>query len=131
MNNSPYISVVIPVLEEEANIQVLYGQVVKTLEPLKHSFELLFIDDGSKDRTFDILKRINSHDARAKVIRFRRNYGQTAATAAGFRFAQGEVIVTLDGDLQNDPADIPLLLSKLGNGYDIVCGWRKKRRDNF
>jgi len=88
------------------------------------------VDDGSGDRTAEILEQIHRQDARVKVIRFRRNFGQTAAMAAGFRYARGEIIISMDGDLQNDPADIPRLLDKLEEGYDVVCGWRRDRKDN-
>lgn len=131
MEEKPAISVVIPVFNEQENVRLLYQQIRKACESLQRSYEIVFVDDGSGDRTFDILEEIHSQDTRLKAIRFRKNYGQTAAMAAGFEYARGEVVVSMDGDLQNDPADIPLLLEKMNEGYDIVCGWRKNRQDKF
>ena len=131
MDNKPAISIVIPVFNEQDNVRLLYQQIRNACESLVQSYEIIFVDDGSRDRTFDILEEIHIQDARVKAIRFRKNYGQTAAMAAGFEFARGEVVISMDGDLQNDPADIPLLLDKMDEGYDIVCGWRKNRQDKF
>ena len=131
MDNKPAISIVIPVFNEEDNVQLLYQQIRKVCESLQQSYEIVFVDDGSRDRTFEILEEIHSNDPRLKAIRFRKNYGQTAAMAAGFEFARGEVVISMDGDLQNDPADIPRLLAKMDEGYDIVCGWRKNRQDKL
>ena len=125
------LSVIIPVFNEEGNIDPLYREIKGALEGLGAEYEILAIDDGSTDDSFTVLKRLHEEDPRVKVIRFRRNFGQTAAFAAGFDLAQGEVIVTLDADLQNDPADIPLLLSKIEEGYDVVSGWRVGRKDPF
>jgi len=125
------LSVIIPVFNEEGNIDPLYWEIKGALEGLGAEYEILAIDDGSTDDSFSVLKRLHEEDPRVKVIRFRRNFGQTAAFAAGFDLAQGEVIVTLDADLQNDPADIPLLLSKIEEGYDVVSGWRVGRKDPF
>jgi len=125
------LSVIIPVFNEEGNIDPLYREIKGALEGLGAEYEILAIDDGSTDDSFSVLKRLHEEDPRVKVIRFRRNFGQTAAFAAGFDLAQGEVIVTLDADLQNDPADIPLLLSKIEEGYDVVSGWRVGRKDPF
>ena len=124
------ISIVIPVYNEHDNIAPLYQKIRDACDGLEKSYEVVFVDDGSRDGTRDVLERIHRRDARVKVIRFRRNFGQTAAMAAGFRYAQGEIIISMDGDLQNDPADIPRLLDKLGEGYDVVCGWRRDRKDN-
>ena len=131
MEEKPASSVVIPVFNEQDNVRLLYQQIRKACESLRQSYEIVFVDDGSHDRTFDMLEEIHSQDARVKAIRFRKNYGQTAAMAAGFEFARGEVVISMDGDLQNDPADIPHLLEKMDEGYDIVCGWRKNRQDKF
>jgi glycosyltransferase involved in cell wall biosynthesis len=125
----PEISVVVPIFEESANIPELCRELTATLDRWGGSYEILIIDDGSTDRSFEELIRVQSRDPRLRIIRFRRNFGQTAAFAAGFAYARGRVIVTSDGDLQNDPADIPALVAKLGEGYDIVCGWRKQRKD--
>jgi glycosyltransferase involved in cell wall biosynthesis len=125
------ISIVIPLLNEEENLEILYSQLVDALEPLDYSCEIIFIDDGSTDGTYPILKKINEEDSRVWVIRFRRNFGQTAAFSAGFHLARGAVVITMDGDLQNDPADIEKLMQKMGEGYDIVSGWRIHRKDKF
>jgi len=125
------VSVVIPVFNEEANIEPLCFQLKETLESLGKSYEIIVVDDGSTDGSFDILKGLCEADPSLKVIRLRRNFGQTAAFSAGFDQAEGDVVVTLDADLQNDPADIPLLLTKVEEGYDIVSGWRKSRQDPF
>jgi glycosyltransferase involved in cell wall biosynthesis len=125
----PDISVVVPIYDESANIPELCRELTTTLEPWGGTYEILVIDDGSTDRSFDELVRFQVRDPRLRIIRFRRNFGQTAAFAAGFAYARGLVIVTSDGDLQNDPADIPALVAKLGEGYDIVCGWRRNRKD--
>lgn len=125
------LSVIIPVFNEEGNIESLYREIREALEGLGVEYEILAIDDGSIDDSFTVLKRIHEEDRRVKVIRFRRNFGQTAAFAAGFDLAQGKTVITLDADLQNDPADIPRLLAKLEEGYDVVSGWRVERRDPF
>jgi glycosyltransferase involved in cell wall biosynthesis len=125
------LSVVIPIRNEEAALAELHRELTQTLDAWGHSYELIVIDDGSTDRSFEILEALHSSDRRVRVIRFRRNFGQTAAFAAGFAHARGRVIVTSDGDLQNDPRDIPAMLTMLDSGYDIVCGWRKKRKDAF
>lgn len=125
------ISIVIPAYNEEKNIPILYQKLKEILEKIGQSYEIIVIDDGSTDSTYQILKDLASKDPTLKVIRFKRNYGQTAAIYAGFQHAQGDVIITLDADLQNDPQDIPLLLKKLEEGYDVVSGWRKDRKDPF
>ena len=126
---APEISVVIPLLNEAPNLPGLYREFTDALETWGRSYELLFVDDGSTDDTFSILSELHVADSRVRVIRFRRNFGQTAAFAAGFSHAHGCFIVTSDGDLQNDPQDIPTLINRLEKGYDIVCGWRKIRKD--
>ncbi len=125
------LSVVVPVFNEQDNVPVLYGELLETLKSLKQEFEIIFVDDGSTDKSKDTLAAIAAKDMRVKVILFRRNYGQTAALSAGFKYARGDVVVTLDADLQNDPADIPKLLAKMAEGYDLVNGWRKDRQDKM
>jgi glycosyltransferase involved in cell wall biosynthesis len=124
------LSVVIPVYNEEDNIQLLYDQLKKSLDPLAQEYELLFVDDGSTDRTLPLLEKIQANDKLVMVLSLRRNFGQTAAFAAGFDFARGDVVVTMDGDLQNDPSDIPKLLEMIKDN-DLVSGWRRKRKDPF
>lgn len=125
------ISVVIPVLNEEESIKELHSRLKESLSGLGKEYEIIFVDDGSTDSSFKILKGICSEDKNVRAIRFRRNFGQTAAFSAGFKHARGDVIITLDADLQNDPADIPLLLDKMEEGWDVVSGWRKDRKDKF
>jgi glycosyltransferase involved in cell wall biosynthesis len=127
---APELSVVVAVYNEEESIAPLYAALTTTLDGLAMPYELIFVDDGSNDGTYPDLLRIATADPRARVVRFRRNFGQTAAMAAGFDHALGRVIVAMDGDLQNDPCDIPRLLEKLDEGYDIVSGWRRERADN-
>jgi glycosyltransferase involved in cell wall biosynthesis len=124
------LSIVIPIHNEEPAILPLYDRLTSVLEGLPKSYEIIFIDDASTDRSFDLLANLVETDNRLKVIRLRRNFGQTAALSAGFDEAQGQVIVSLDGDLQHDPEDIPALLRKIEEGYDIASGWRKNRLDN-
>jgi glycosyltransferase involved in cell wall biosynthesis len=126
---NPELSVVIPIRNESPNIAELYRELVDALDRWGRSYEILAIDDGSSDDSFDELCRIQARDPRWRVIRFRRNFGQTAAFAAGFRHARGRIIATSDGDLQNDPRDLPAMVQKLDEGFDIVCGWRKDRKD--
>ena len=125
------ISVVIPLLNEEENIQQLYTKLEVVLVRLNKSYEIIFIDDGSTDNTFDILKDLHKRNSNVKIIRLRRNFGQALAFSAGFDHSKGDMIITMDGDLQNDPEDIPRLLDKLDEGYDIVKGWRVNRKDPF
>ena len=123
------VSVVIPLLNEEDNIRPLYAQLTQALGG-KHNYELIFIDDGSTDTSFKILFELHKADDKVRVIRFRKNFGQTAALSAGFAHSQGQIIIAIDADLQNDPADIPQMIEQLHKGYDVVSGWRKKRHDN-
>ena len=125
------ISIVIPVYNEEENIEKLYEELKEVLENLKLDYEIIFVNDGSTDRTPQILDELAKRDPKVKVVHFRKNYGQTAAMYAGFQYAEGDVVITMDGDLQNDPHDIPKLLEKIEEGYDIVSGWRKNRQDPF
>src|SRR4030042_4236778 len=124
------LSIVIPIYNEEENVQILHEKLKEVLDSLKNEYEILFVDDGSTDRTLPILEEIQAKDKRVIVLSLRRNFGQTAAFAAGFDFATGDIIVTMDGDLQNDPADIPKLLALIKDN-DLVSGWRKKRKDRF
>jgi len=127
----PEISVVIPLYNEVENIDDLCGELKKALDPLKRSYEILLVDDGSKDGTGARAEVLAKADPSLRVLRLRRNFGQTAAFSAGFDHARGRIVVTSDGDLQNDPADIGAMVAKLeeGEGYDIVCGWRRNRHD--
>ena len=124
------LSVVVPFYEEEEAIDAFFDELLGVLDRLPLRSEVIAIDDGSGDGTFDRLAGVRARDPRVKVIRFRRNFGQTAGLAAGFAHANGEVVVTMDGDLQNDPADIPRLLAKLDEGFDVVSGWRHDRQDD-
>jgi glycosyltransferase involved in cell wall biosynthesis len=126
----PEISVVIPLRDEAANVQPLVQELTGVMDRVGRPYEVILIDDGSKDATFEQLRRVQAADSRATVIQFDRNFGQTAAFAAGFAQARGDLIVTLDGDLQNDPADIPRLL-EVADTYDIVVGWRRNRQDSY
>ena len=125
------LSVVVPIYNEEENIPHLHERITQALTDSGLAYELILVDDGSSDNSYKLLQGLASQDRRVKVIRFRRNFGQTAAMAAGFNAAQGKVVVPMDGDLQNDPTDIPLLLAKIHEGYDVVSGWRKYRQDTF
>src|SRR5579862_6283851 len=127
----PKYSIVVPLHNEQENVTELYDRLKAVMEVNGESFELVLVDDGSRDRTFDLLREIAAVDSRVTVVRLRRNFGQTSALAAGFDHAQGEYIIAMDGDLQHDPADIPGFLEKLEEGYDVVSGWRKERIDNF
>ena len=126
---NPKLSVVIPLRDEELNVAPLHEELTGVLATLHVPYEILLIDDGSTDATFARLAAIQASDPHVRVIRFTRNFGQTAAFAAGFAYARGRYIVTSDGDLQNDPADIPKLLV-LAETHDVVCGWRRHRKDN-
>jgi glycosyltransferase involved in cell wall biosynthesis len=128
---TPELSIVIPVHNESPNIKDLYDELTHTLGQYGRSYEVIVVDDGSTDNTFDQLAALQARDPRLRVIRFRRNFGQTAAFAAGFAHARGRLVVTSDGDLQNDPRDIPAMVALIEQGNDIVCGWRKDRKDTF
>ena len=125
------LSIVIPLLNEEENIPYLYKELKEALDPIGESYEILFIDDGSTDRSLELLQDLQRQDDHLVVISFRKNFGQTAAMAAGFDYARGEVIITMDADLQNDPRDIPRLLEEIRKGNDVVTGWRFDRKDAF
>lgn len=124
-------SIVVPVYNEEESIERLVSEVLREGRSFPLEYELILVDDGSTDRTWEIIERMKETTPILRAVRLRRNYGQTSAMVAGFEHARGEIIVTMDGDLQNDPADIPLLLEKIEQGYDIVSGWRKERKDHF
>jgi glycosyltransferase involved in cell wall biosynthesis len=123
------ISIVIPVKDEEKSLPILYQEILRVVKPLKKSFEIIFIDDGSSDNSSKIILTLQQKDKKIKLIKFRGWFGKSAALATGFKKAEGKVIITLDADLQDDPAEIPKLLSKLNQGYDLVCGWKKERHD--
>ena len=125
------LSLVIPIYNEADNLRPLCQRIHEALASTNWTYEVVMIDDGSTDDSAQILTRLHAEDSHLKVLRFRRNFGQTAALAAGFAYAHGEVIVSLDGDLQNDPLDIPRLVAKLNEGYDVVSGWREQRVDNY
>ena len=124
------VSIVIPVYEEEESLPLLYKSIKDVMEGCGRDYEIIFIDDGSRDRSLSVLEDIQKKDGRVVVVSFRRNFGQTAAMAAGFEYANKDIIVTMDADLQNDPNDIPKLLDKIKD-YDVVSGWRKDRKDKF
>ena len=128
----PTLSLIIPVYNEEKNLPLLIDAIHKALDPMPYTWEVVLVDDGSEDSSLQVLSQLAEEDpAHLRVVSFRRNFGQTAAIAAGLDYAQGEIIILLDADLQNDPADIPMLLEKLDEGYDLVSGWRKKRQDTY
>jgi glycosyltransferase involved in cell wall biosynthesis len=124
-------SIVVPFHNEEENVTVLYARLKQVMEQVGESFELVFVDDGSFDRTYKLLEEIAAVDSRVLIVKLRRNFGQTSALSAGFDHASGEFVLAMDGDLQHDPNDIPAFLEKLDEGYDVVSGWRKVRIDNF
>lgn len=130
-DNTITFSAVIPLYNEEQSLEELYRRLTQTLTPLSERFELIFVDDGSTDNSFAVLQNLHRQDSRVKAIRFRRNFGKSAALSAGFKKSRGEIIITLDADLQDLPEEIPSLLSKLEQGYDLVSGWKKKRKDSL
>jgi glycosyltransferase involved in cell wall biosynthesis len=124
-------SIVVPFHNEEENVTILYARLKQVMEQVGDSFELILVEDGSTDRTYKLLEEIAAVDSRVLIVKLRRNFGQTSALAAGFDHSQGDFILAMDGDLQHDPAEIPIFLEKLEEGYDVVSGWRKERIDNF
>ena len=129
--SAPHLSVIAPLYNEEENVRPLYEALTNALDPTGLDYEMVLVDDGSKDSTLAKAVELARGDPRIKVVKFRRNCGQTAAMAAGIEFASGDVLVTMDGDLQNDPLDIPMFLETIDSGYDIVVGWRFKRQDKL
>ena len=126
------LSIVIPVYNEEKNLPLLYEAIVQAMKSYDKNWEMVFVDDGSKDTSMEVLEKLAKADPdRVRVVELRRNFGQTAAIAAGIDYACGNIIVMLDADMQNDPADIPMMLEKIDEGYDVVSGWRKERKDTF
>lgn len=130
-STSVYLSIIIPLFNEDESVHVLYEKVTEACASFSFKYEIILTDDGSTDNTWFFIEKICFLDRRVKAIRFKRNFGQTAAMVAGFDLAIGEIIITMDGDLQNDPNDMPMLLDKLNEGFDIVSGWRKRRKDRF
>ena len=125
------ISLVIPIFNEEENIPLLYAEIVEVLDATDYQYEMIFVDDGSSDTSVKVLENLSNDDENVVVVALRRNFGQTAAMSAGFDHAEGEIIVSMDGDLQNDPHDIPDMVAKINEGYDVVTGWRHDRKDPF
>ena len=125
------ISIIVPVFNESESIGLLLDEVINVMSFHKFNFELIVVNDGSKDNTHQVLKQLSLKIKQLSVISLRKNYGQTAAMSAGFDNSKGDIVITLDGDLQNDPNDIPLLISEINNGYDLVCGWRFDRKDKL
>ena len=131
MSARPYVSIVVPLYNEEESLGLLYEKIREAGESIGRPWEAIFVDDGSRDRTYDLVREIHARDPRIKAVKLRKNYGQTSAMVAGFEHTRGDVVISMDGDLQNDPADIPRLLAKLEEGFDVVCGWRKNRQDKL
>ena len=125
----PYVSIIIPAKDEELSVEQLYGQISKELIKLSVAYEIIFVDDGSTDKTYDILAKLHNNDKKVKVIKLRGNFGKSVALQTGFELAAGEIILTMDADLQDDPKEIPSFLSKINQGYDLVSGWKKDRHD--
>ena len=131
MEKNVEVSIVVPVYNERDNVEALYSALKAALQSMSGSYEIIMVDDGSSDGSYKVLARLAAEDTCLKIIRFRRNFGQTAAMSAGFDHAKGDIIIPMDGDLQNDPADIPRLIEKIHEGYDVVSGWRRDRKDTF
>jgi len=128
----PHISIVIPLLNEEESLRELFSNIRETMQRIKRPYEIIFVDDGSTDNSFKVIKILhNEHPNIIKAVRFRRNFGKSAALSAGFKEAKGGLIITMDADLQDDPEEIPLLIEALGNSYDLISGWKKKRHDSI
>jgi len=131
MSTSTHISIVIPLYNEEESLAELHHQITSVMEEMGENYEVIFIDDGSTDHSAQVIEKLHQQDERVKFIQFRRNYGKAAALAAGFAAATGEFVITMDADLQDDPQEIPKLIAKLEEGYDLVSGWKKERHDPF
>jgi glycosyltransferase involved in cell wall biosynthesis len=125
------ISVIVPIYNEEESLPILHAEIAAALEAMGVPWEVIYVDDCSRDRSLAVMLDLRAGDSHVRIVKFRRNFGQTAAMAAGFDASRGEVVITLDGDLQNDPADIPALVAALDDGYDIAAGWRKRRHDGY
>jgi len=125
------LSIILPVYNEEENVLVIYEELKSVLDKINKNYEIIFIDDGSTDKTFEVLEKLHKKNPKVKIIKFRKNFGQSAALQAGFDNCRGEIVVSMDSDLQNNPRDIPKLIEKLDEGCDCVCGWRHKREDSF
>ena len=130
-SKQPYLSVTVPIYNEVENVERLWKRLYTVLSNYKHSYEVIFVDDGSTDGTRKMIRNLAKTNPQLRAILFRSNFGQSAAMAAGFKASRGQVVVAMDGDLQNDPKDIPLMVDKLQSGYDVVSGWRKNRKDKF
>jgi glycosyltransferase involved in cell wall biosynthesis len=126
---SPYLSVIVPLFNEEESLRELYASIHRVVTGMKKPYEIIFVDDGSTDGSFRILSELHAKDTSVKAVRFRRNFGKSAALSVGFREARGEFVVTMDADLQDDPAEIPALLDAMGDGHDLISGWKKRRHD--
>jgi glycosyltransferase involved in cell wall biosynthesis len=124
-------SIVVPFYNEQENIPTLYMKITEVMDSIGEPYEMVFVDDGSKDNTYKVLSEIYEHDRRVNVVRLRRNFGQTPALKAAFDFARGEIVISMDGDLQHDPEEIPLFIEKIEEGYDLVSGWRYQRKDHW
>src|SRR5262245_14108559 len=117
-------SIVVPLYNEETNVRILYERIVQAMQEIPDGYQIIFVDDGSRDGTYKVVSEICNQDASVVLVRLRRNFGQTPALQAGFDFARGDIIISMDGDLQHDPAEIPTFIAKINEGYDIVSGWR-------
>ncbi len=125
----PFVSIVVPLYNEEESLRELTEKIVGVTKEMKKSYEIIFVDDGSTDRSFEVLKDLHANNSQVKVVRFRRNFGKSAALSVGFKEASGEYVITMDADLQDDPNEIPGLIATMGDSYDLVSGWKKKRHD--
>ena len=128
-SHSPYVSVVVPLYTEEESLRELLDEIENVTKQMGKAYEVIFVDDGSSDGSFEVLKQLHSRHKQIKVIRFRRNFGKSAALSVGFREAAGEFVITMDADLQDDPKEIPTLIEAMGDSYDLVSGWKKRRHD--
>ena len=128
-SKTPFVSIVVPLYNEEESLRELAAEIAEVSKEMGEPYEIIFVDDGSTDRSFEVLKELHAHDSHIKVIRFRRNFGKSAALSVGFREASGEYVITMDADLQDDPKEIPGLIAAMGDSYDLVSGWKQKRHD--
>ncbi len=128
-SKTPFVSIVVPLYNEEESLRELAAEIAEVSKEMGKSYEIIFVDDGSTDRSFEVLRELHAHDSHVKVIRFRRNFGKSAALSVGFKEASGEYVITMDADLQDDPKEIPGLIAAMGDSYDLVSGWKQKRHD--